>query len=93
MWWPVRIELELARYSRFASRDRPARPATLSSPIAIERYRKDAACAVEEVVTAITTGVRTVLDRSPQPRTHSTSFAGGVLKPNPEGFAEYVAHG
>ena len=82
----------MARYSRFKS-EIALRPATLSSPIAIERYRKDAACAVEEVVTAITTGVRTVLDRSPQPRKHSTSFAGGVLKPNPEGFAEYVAHG
>lgn len=92
MWWPVRIELELARYSRFAS-EIALRPATLCWPVAIERYGKDAAWAVEEVAAGITAGVGTVLDRSPQRRKDSISFAGGVLKPNPEGFAEYLSHG
>ncbi len=91
-WWPVRIELELARYSRFTS-EIALRPTTLGSPVAIERYCKDAARAVEEVVAAITTGASTVLDRSPQQREDSTNFAGGVLKPNPGGFAEYLSQG
>ena len=57
-WWPVRVELELARYSRFAS-EIAVRPLSLRWPVGIERYERDAADAVVEVVAAPTTGVQT----------------------------------
>jgi hypothetical protein len=55
-WWPVRIELELVWYSPLAS-EIALRPSTLRWPVGMERYRQDAARAVDGIVAAITTGV------------------------------------
>jgi hypothetical protein len=81
-WWPVRVELELVRYSRFAS-EIALRPSSLRWPVAIERYGKDAARAIEEIVAAITTRVNTVANRPPERVPNTTRFTGSVLKPNP----------
>jgi hypothetical protein len=55
-WWPVRIELELVWYSPLAS-EIALRPSTVRWPVGMERYRQDAARAVDGIVAAITTGV------------------------------------
>jgi hypothetical protein len=89
-WWPVRIELELARYSRFDS-EIALRPSTLRWPVAIERYGQDAAEAVEDVVAAITAGVPALADRSAESKARSTTCTGRLLKPSPNGFADRIA--
>ena len=66
-WWPVRVELELARYSRSAS-EIALRPSTLRWPVATERYAEDAARAVEEVLATITIGVDALAEPSVEPR-------------------------
>jgi hypothetical protein len=91
-WWPVRIELELARYSRFAS-EIAIRPSSLRWPVAIERYGTDAARAVEEIVSVIT-GLKAV----PERRCTGTSDVrrptrNVVVNPRPSGEPEYLAHG
>jgi hypothetical protein len=86
-WWPVRIELELVRYSRFAS-EIALRPSTLRWPVAIERYGQDAAEAVEDIVATITTGV---VDRSGDSRANRTNCADRTLMSVPHGFADRIA--
>lgn len=89
-WWPVRIELELAKYSRFSS-EIALRPATLRWPVAIERYGVDAARAVEEVVAAITIGVNALAEQSVEPRGMSIRWAGHVRKSSSKSFPDRIA--
>jgi hypothetical protein len=91
-WWPVRIELELAQYSRFAS-EIALRPTSLRWPVGIEHYGADAARAVEEIVSVIT-GLRVV----PEQRSTRTSDVrcrtrGVVVTPRLSEATEYLAHG
>jgi hypothetical protein len=80
-WWPVRIELELARYSRFAS-EIALRPSTLRWPVGIERYGVDAARVVEQVVHAITTGMNAPVQQSVAPAAMNIGRAGRVGTPS-----------
>ncbi len=60
-WWlPVRVELELVRYSRFAS-EIALRPSSVRWSAGAERYGVDAALAVEDIVATIMRGE--LLDR------------------------------
>jgi hypothetical protein len=65
-WWPVGIELELARYSICAS-EIVLRPSTLRWPVGIDRYGEDATRAVEDVVAAILVSGDAPATRSVQP--------------------------
>lgn len=90
-WWcPVRIELELARYSRSAS-EIALRPSTLRWPVVIERYGEDAARAVKEVVAAITIGVNALAEQSVEPGGMSIRCAGRVLKSSSNSFPDRIA--
>lgn len=87
-WWPVRIELELARYSRCES-EIALRPATLRWPVGTERYGQDAATAVEGIVATITRGE--LVDRSGEPAPRSTDRVARALLPSPYGSPIGVA--
>ncbi len=88
--WPVRVELELAQYSRFAS-EFALRPSTLRWPVAIERYGQDAAEALEEIVATITTGFPELVDRSGESKASCTARAGRTPTPSPLWFANRIA--
>jgi hypothetical protein len=89
-WWPVPMELELARYSRSAS-EIALRPSTIRWPVAIERYEVDAARAVEEVVAAITIGVNALAEQSVEPRGMSIRCAGRVRESSFDSFPDRIA--
>jgi hypothetical protein len=89
-WWPVRMELELACYSRFAS-EVALRPVSVRWPVGIESYEKDAAVALEEIATAITTGVKNTAHRSSERKVDATFMPDRVLWPTPRNIIDYVA--
>jgi hypothetical protein len=80
-WWPVPIELELAKYSRVAT-EIALHPTAAHWPVAIERYGVDAARAVEEVVAAITKGLQTRTVSRAEPYAKGIGRVGLVLKPS-----------
>ena len=89
-WWPVRIELELVWYSPSAS-EIALRPSTLRWPVGMERYRQDAATAVDAIVATITKGV--VVDRAGGSGASSTNCVGRTPMPSPHGFPDRIAGG
>ena len=74
-WWPVRMELELVRYSRVES-EIALRPATLRWPVGTERYGHDAATAIDGIVATITRG---------EPAASRTASVARTLSPSPYG--------
>ena len=89
-WWPVRVELELVRYSRCAS-EVALRPSSVRWPVGIERYGEDAARAVEEVVDAIQAGVSAPAERSYEPQGPSIRCTGCVRESNARAWVERMA--
>ena len=89
-WWPVRIELELTQYSRFAC-EIALRPSTVRWPVGIECYGQDAAKAVEGIVASIMTGVPALADQSSKSGVTRTGCAGRTLMPSPHWFADQIA--
>jgi hypothetical protein len=87
-WWPVRIELELVRYSCFES-EIALHPATLRWPAGTERYAHDAATTVEGIVATITRGELMV--RAGESAAKSTDNVARALFPRPDGFADRFA--
>ena len=89
-WWPVRIELELTQYSRFAC-EIALRPSTVRWPVGIECYGQDAAKAVEGIVASIMTGVPALANQSSKSGATRTGCAGRTLMPSPHWFADQIA--
>jgi hypothetical protein len=84
--WPVAVELELVRYSRCAS-EIALRPCSIRWPVVTQGYEKNAVRAVEEIVTVLTAGAKTVTESPPEQTEDTTGFAHGLVRPKARGFS------
>ncbi len=80
--WPVAVELELVRYSRYASKI-ALRPSGLRWPVLTERYEYTAARAVAEVVDSIMAAAKCLAEQSIERTADSTELVRRFVEGDP----------